>query len=157
MIRTEGADDLDRLAAALREAADKNLQRRMSKAMRDVARPIGLAVLHDGAEEMPHAGGFSNYLTNKGRVGVSTALRGKVASVSVLLRNRGVQFKAMDAGILRHPVFADHDLTRKQWTWVAQSVAPGAFSRAFERRAETARAAVLAAGQQVLNDAAGEV
>lgn len=152
--RTEGADDLDRVARALKDAADKDLQKRVSAAMREVARPIGRQVLEEGARALPSRGGFASYVEEKGRVLVSNSLRGRVASVEVILRNKGVQFKAIDAGRLRHPVFARGTQARNDWPWVTQAIRPGAFSRPFEEKAATARGEIIEAAQGVLDQVA---
>lgn len=152
-LRIEGTDDLQRVADALKEAGDKDLQKQISGALRGEAKPLGLRVLRRGAEEMPHRGGLSERVAG-GSIGVSSALRGRVASVSVILRNKGVDLKAMDAGILRHPVFGRADRTRKDWAWTRQSVPAGAFRRAFEAEAAEVREKAVKAAQGVLDDVA---
>lgn len=157
MIRTEGADDLQRLADALKEAADKDLQKQVSAAIRGEAKPLGQRVLRRGAEQMPHRGGLAERVAALGRVGVSNSLRGRVASVQVLLRNKGVDLKAMDAGFVRHPVFARSTQTRKEWTWRRQDVPAGAFTKAFEAGAAEVRDAALRGAQAALDDVARKV
>lgn len=152
--RTDGADDLDRIAAALKQAADGDLQKAVSGAIREIARPLGSEVLEEAVDEFPHGGGFAAYLASKGKVLVSNSLRGRIASVEVIFRNKGVQFAALEKGRFRHPVWARSSETRRQWTWVDQNVHPGAFSRAFEKRAERAREVALEAAQGVLDDIA---
>lgn len=153
-LRTEGADDFDRIARALKEAADKDLQKAVSGALRDVAKPLGVEVLEEAADEFPHAGGFAAYLANKGKVLVSNNLRGRVAATEVIFRNKGVQFGSLNKGHLRHPVWARSTETRREWTWVDQNVPSGAFTRAFEKRASRAREAALEAAQGVLDQVA---
>lgn len=153
-LRIEGTDDLQKVADALKEAGDKDLQKRISGALRSEAKPLGLRVLRRGAEEMPHRGGLSARVAGEGRVGVSSALRGRVASVSVILRNKGVDLKSMDAGILRHPVFGRADRSRKEWAWTRQSVPAGAFRRAFDAEAAEVQKAAVKAAQDVLDDVA---
>jgi hypothetical protein len=145
-LRIEGTDDLQRVADALKQAGDKDLQRATSAAIRGEARPLGLRVLRRGADSMPHRGGFAARVAG-GSAGVSSALRGRVASVSVILRNKGADLKSLDAGILRHKVFGRD-------VWVRQSVVPGAFRRAFEEEAAAVRERVTKAAQGVLDDVA---
>lgn len=172
-IRLEGVEQLQKIADALKEAGDKDLQKQVSAALRGEAKPLGARVLARGAEEMPHRGGLAARVADIGRVGVSSALRGRVASVQVILRNKGVDLKSMDAGIVRHPVFLRNrtDLLRrktvrgkgghilggedrKDWTWVRQSVPAGAFRRAFEAESAEVQQAALKAAQAVLDDVA---
>lgn len=157
MIRTEGADDLNRLAAALKQAADKDLQKQVSKVMREVAKPLGEKVLREGAADLPSRGGLADHVAAKGRIGVSNSLAGKSASVTLALRNKGVRFAAMDRGKLRHPVFGRPGKTRKEWAWAQQAIRPGAFSRVFEAEAPMVRGEVTKAAQEVLNNVAKSV
>lgn len=147
-VRVEGNDDLQRVADALKAAADRDLQKRISAAMRDIAKPLGQDVLEEGAAELPSRGGLSAYVASKGRIGVSNSLRGRTASVTLALRNRGVRFAAMDRGLLRHPVFGNRSV------WVGQSLPAGMFSKAFEKRADEVRPRLVKAAQDALNDVA---
>jgi hypothetical protein len=149
--RIEGLEDLQRVADALKEAGDKDLQNKVSAALRNQAKPLGLLVLRTGAAEMPHRGGLSGRVSGMGRVGVSSALKGRVSAVSVILRNKGVDLKSMDAGVLRHPVFGNRS------AWVRQSVPSGAFSRAFDAEALVVQRAATKAAQDVLDDVARKV
>lgn len=149
-IRTEGADDLQRLADALKAAGDKDLQKQVSKAMRDEARPLGQKVLVRGSEDLPQRGGLAERVRDMGRVGVSSSLRGRAASVQVILRNKGADLKSMDGGIVRHRVFGSE-------RWVAQQIRAGAFTRAFEAESGEVREAALKGAQKALDDAARKV
>lgn len=157
MVRLQATDDLQKLADALKEAADTDLQKQVSAAMRAVAKPLGQRVLAKGSAELPRRGGLADYVAAKGRIGVSNSLRGKTASVTLALRNKGVRFAAMDRGKLRHPVFGRPGFTRKEWTWTQQAIRPGAFSRQFEAEADEVAAEVNKAAQQVLDNVARKV
>ena len=150
-VRTTGADDLDRIAAALKQAADTDLNKQVSAAMRKVARPLGAKVIEEGSQDMPQRGGLAARIRELGRVGVSNSLRGRVTSVNVILKHRGVNLRSLDAGVLRHPVFGNRGV------WVQQQVPGGAFSRAFEREAPKVRGEVTRAAQDVLEDVAKSV
>jgi len=149
-LRIEGSDDLQRVADALKAAGDGGLQKAVSGSIRAEARPLGLRVLRLGAAEMPRRGGLSARVA-AGSAGVSSSLRGRVASVTVVLRNKGIDLKAMDAGVVRHPAFARADRDR---VWVRQSVPEGAFRRAFAAEATGVRSKAVDAAQGVLNDVA---
>lgn len=153
-VRIEGTDELQKIADALKAAADRELQKRVSAAMRDLAKPLGRRVLEKGAEELPQRGGFAAYFVARGRVNVSNSLRGRSASVTIALRNKGTRFAAVDKGLLRHPVFARGDKTRKEQTWVSQRIRPGVFTRAYEAEVPNVRAEVLKAAQATLTDVA---
>ena len=151
VVRVEGTDDLQRVADALKDAGEKDLVKAVSGALRGEAKPLGERVLRRGAGEMPARGGLRARVEGLGKVGVSSSLRGRIASDSVILRNKGVDLKAMDAGFVRHPVFARGDRDR---VWVRQSVPAGAFSKAFEAEAREVQQAAVKAAQGVLDDVA---
>lgn len=149
-IRVEGTDELQQVADALKAAGDSDLQRATSAALRGEAKPLGALVLGRGAMRMPQRGGLAARVAGMGSVGVSSALRGQVASVSVILRNKGVDLKSLDAGVLRHKVFGHA-------VWVRQSVPSGAFREAFEAEAAEVRTRAVKAAQGVLDDVAHKV
>lgn len=147
-IRLEGTDDLQKIADALKETGDKALMNRVRKGLRDAGKPIGLRVLNRGADEMPHRKGLSDHIKDVGKVSVNSALKGRVANISVALRTRGADLKKINMGNLRHPVFGNREV------WVGQPVPSGAWSRAFEAERTEATAAVLKAAQEALDDVA---
>lgn len=153
-VRIKGTDELQKVADALKEAGDKDLQKRVSKAMREVAKPLGDKVLREGAAELPRRGGLSDYVASKGKIGISNSLRGRSASVTLKLHNKGVRFGAMNQGRLRHPVYGRPLLSRKEWGWSTQSVRPGMFTRPFDAAAPEAAQEVTQAAQAALNDVA---
>jgi hypothetical protein len=175
MVSLEGAEDFDRFAKAVKELADKDLNKSVRGAMRKVAKPVGEEVMREAAGEMPHKGGISALIAAS-RVGVSFRLS-STPSVALLLRDKsGHDLKSLEKGILRHPVFlrkrsgllrrktgrgkTGHVLggeDRKGWTWVAQKVPEGAFSRAFEKQKGRVTTEVVTAVQDALRDAAKKV
>lgn len=155
MIRTEGADDLQRLANALKASGDKDLRARVGKAIRDEAKPLGKRVVDRGSEEMPQRGGLADRLRDQGKVGVALSLRGKVAAVRLTLRNPGADLYQINRGILRHPVFARKG--RDKRVWVAQPVPALAFKRAFDDQVEPARKVAIKAVESALDEIARKV
>ena len=153
-IRTQGTDDLERMAAALKEAADRDLTNRVRKSMRDVAKPVGERTLIGGAERMPRRGGFAARVRDRGKVGVTSAIASRTVHVTLTLNNKGANLRSLDAGDLRHPVFARPDQPRR---WVRQSVPAKAFTMAFNAQAPIVRGQVLDAMQATLNEAARKV
>ncbi|HJR90329.1 MAG TPA: hypothetical protein VJ782_09260 [Aeromicrobium sp.] len=148
MIRAD-SDDLQRISRALKEAGDKGLQKRVSAAMRQEAKPLGERVLRAGAGKMPRRGGLSSRISSRGKVLISNSLGGKSASVTLRLKTSdGYDLRGLDRGQLRHPVYGH----RK--TWVRQSVPANAFTEAFEAEAPRFRQSILKAAQDTLNDVA---
>jgi hypothetical protein len=169
-LRVEGTDDFERFARALKEAADKDLSRNVGKALRTIGKPLGERVIRKGAERMPHRGGFAG-LVAEARVGMRFSQSAN-PSVQLLLKDRSNHdLKSLDTGILRHPVFlrnrkglrktargkTGHVLggtERKGWTWVAQRVPAGEFTKAFEAEAPRVANDAITAVQKTLDDAA---
>lgn len=149
MIETN-AHDLDKIADALREASDKTLTNNVRASLRTVARPLGEEVIHEGSEKMPKRGGLAERVRSQGKAGLSTALVAKSTKVTLLLNNKGVQMRSLDAGLLRHKVFGQN-------VWVRQSVPEGAFTEAFKKRMEHARIAALHAAESTLNEVGRKV
>lgn len=150
-IRTKGADDLNQLGAALKEAGDRDLTKQLRKEFREIGRPIGRKVLIKGAEEMPQRNGFAARVVEQGRVGIGASLGGRITSVRIILKNKGVDLRRVDRGILRHPVWGNRE------NWVAQQVPEGAFTRAFNSEAKEARKAALTAAQATLKTVSRKV
>jgi hypothetical protein len=151
---SRGQKELGELAAALKDAGDKDLTNRVRAAMRGVAKPVGVRVLREGAQSMPHRGGFSARVAAQGRVGLATALVSRTLHVTLTLSNKGADMKSLDAGTLRHPVFKRGD---RKAAWVRQSVPEGTFTRAFDAEAPTVAREVLTAAEVTLDTVARKV
>lgn len=149
--------DFEKIAKALKAAGDKGLQKEVSKAIREEARPLGRRVLEEGADELPESGGLADRVRDLGRVGVSASLAGRVASVRIILRNKGAGLGVIDRGIIRHPVYPRFGVPREEWTWTEQPVRAGAFSRPFRRQVGPVRKAALKGAKKALSDAARSV
>lgn len=158
-LRIQGEDDYERFARALKAAGDKKLMRNVNKSMREAAKPIGERMLRDGAAKLPHRGGFSARVAS-----TPPAMQFRVSANSVYAaivfgqnKRKGIDFRSIDAGILRHPVFARATQTRDEWTWTRQAVVPAAFSEELPKHLPEFRSALVEAIQQTLNDVAKEV
>lgn len=153
-LEVKGLDQLRDLSHALKEASDKDLTNGVRAAIRSETKPAGLRILRAGAAAMPHRGGFSARVATQGRVGLQTALVSKDLHITMTLSNKGANMRALNAGELRHPVFATADRPR---VWVRQQVPAGAFTRAFHAEAPALRDAALRGAQGALNDVARKV
>lgn len=143
-IRVEGDADLLKLAAAYKNA-DKPIRAQISKALRDVGKPIAKDILREGAAGLPHRGGLAARVAS-GSAGVTQSLGGKTVSVALSLRGKGIKnLRAMDHGIVRHPVFGRDK-------WVSQSIRAGLFTEAFNKHKAEAGEAMERAIAQAAND-----
>ena len=120
------AEDYARFAAALKQA-DKAVARAIRKRIREVAAPIGAHVVAEGSASMPSRGGLAARLAS-GKPAVSVLAKG--ASINL---KKGANYKGLDAGVLRHPVYGSSK-------WVAQSVPEGTYTDAFHNLPPEARA-----------------
>jgi hypothetical protein len=149
-------------AAARRlHEAGPAVQKAFGNAIREVAKPLGRDVLITGAARMPRRGGLAYRIASANVTVQATAMR---AQITLRTRER-YDLKALDRGVLRHPVF-EHEVKRTtrirrrrvstgQRLWVEQRVPANAFSDPFEAAAPMIRAKVLAATQRALSEAVG--
>lgn len=142
----------DRLAAAYRDG-DKILRRRISKALRDVAKPVGADVIRKGAARLPHRGGLAERVASRGSVTASIS-SGSSTRATLSLKNRdGIKLAGIESGNVRHPVYGLRN------AWATTNVEPGVFRQAFESETEIARVrnelvdAMEAAARELAGDA----
>lgn len=146
MLRVKGgADDLERLAKALDQAADSDLKKQVYKTLRTEAKPLGKSVVRTGVETFPAGGGLRARI-EKYRTGISPQLSGSTARITLRLS----RLRGYDSGRLRHPVYGGK-------TWVRQAVPAGTFTAAFTEHASKVRPALVKAVQQTLDDVARKV
>ncbi|MBI4900888.1 MAG: hypothetical protein HY829_10475 [Actinobacteria bacterium] len=138
--------------SALLKTADKKLARETRKALKTVAQPIADKVAAEGAGAMPHRGGLSAYLAAnvKPRVNLPAAFGG-VSTMTIALQDKkgGVAVKAMDRGMLRHPLFG------RRRHWYLQQVPANAWTDSFMRQKDTAVVEVEKAVQETINSLGG--
>jgi hypothetical protein len=144
-LEIRGGEDFQKFANALREAADKELNKAVGKALREVAKPMGERVVRAGADRMPRRGGMAA-LVSAARVGVRFS-KGRNPGVQLQLSDKSKHdLRSLDRGILRHPVFGDRQV------WRSQKVPADAFSDEFAKEAPDAAQAALKAMQKVADD-----
>ena len=149
-----GPVQLRDLSLRLREMGKegKGLQRELYRAINESVKPFAVEI--NAAEYlMP-------YMPNRyaevlaGDLGVTAVKRGGQRA-SVLIRVKGRahrrQVQTLNAGVIRHPVFAERGTPRSTWQWVAQmkGMRPGFFSDAAHRAAPGIRAEVQKACHDV--------
>lgn len=140
--------DFGRFAKAARAGADE-LDRSINEALRKAGEPLGREVAQAGAARMPRRGGLAARL-RRVRVRVSTS-GGTGIGVEIDLP---APLGSLDAGVLRHPVFARQGRTRVS---VTQRVPAKSYTAAFNKAAPKARERVEEAAQGVLDEIARKV
>jgi hypothetical protein len=154
----DGARQFGDLARNLRLVGETELRRELYKAISDAARPL--------AAEIKSAAHLDPYLPDRyaavlardlsvtthkrtgGDPGVTITARAPTANPG----GRGRQIRSLnDAGILRHPVFADRTAPRRTWEWKDQTrgVRLGFFDDPCQAAAPRIRDAIAAAVARV--------
>ena len=98
----EGAQDFGRLARALRDGAEKDLQREMRKGIRDAAKPLVKALKDAARSDLPKGGGLNNFVAGS-TVSVRYRTGARFPGVDIAFAKRQPGY--LD-GSIRHPVFA---------------------------------------------------
>jgi hypothetical protein len=123
----------DHLSEAFRDA-DKVVRRRVTKALRDVAKPVGADVIRKGSTRLPSRGGLADRVATRGRVSTSMSSSRSSPKATISLSNReGIKLAGLDAGLVRHPVYGR---LKGRGSWVSQDIPKRAFSDAFESNTE---------------------
>lgn len=138
-IEVRGKEKLTRVADVLTEHADgKSLRNKMRKSFRDEAGVITREQRAGLAAKMPHRGGLAERLAGEGRFSVRTTLSARSTGVTITDSWKGHDMKAVDAGLIRHPVFG-------RWlrNQAAQRVPRGTLSRPFIRHRRSIQLAII--------------
>lgn len=150
-VKAEGTQEFVKAAHALNDLGNRKVRLAVYKGFRNSARPLGQSMVRAGAAAMPKRGGLSERVASSS-VGISNATTGRNPRVELRLKTpQGYDLKAMDAGELRHPVFARANAKR---TWVRQGVPAGSFTAAFEEGAPGVRAELIRELNTVIDETA---
>lgn len=117
-LSTRGTEKLARLAAAIKQAGDKDLERELNRALRRAGRPLTRSARQGALQILPYRGGLAERVA---RSRFSSQVRGgRLTIVAAGRDNLG----RMDDGSVRHPVFG---------VWrpgmPSQRITPGWFSK----------------------------
>ena len=149
-----GADDFLKLSKALKQAGETELRKKLHRGLRDAVKEVMPEADRRLAEQLPYVRGRAKAvrqvaLVKTGRnPGITVGVRfGSKRSTNARLAN--------SKGVFRHPVFADGDLTRKEWAWVDQPVpgAKGWFDKTYINAAPDVRKRI----EQVMQETVDEI
>jgi hypothetical protein len=127
-ISTSGTEKLVRLAAAIKQAGSKDLERELKSALRRASRPLVKSARQGAIQILPYRGGLAESVAAS-RFTATVRTTGRGAGLRIVATGRrGRNLRRMDNGLVRHPVFADASKQRQEWSWVTQRVRPGWFS-----------------------------
>lgn len=151
----KGAEDYERFAHALKAAGDRDLRLAVGRNLRAVGKPVGQRVLAEAAREMPQRGGFANRVaTSPVGIRITTTAHNTSVALSLGGGRKGMDLKALEEGVLRHPVFKRPD---RGAPWVRQAVPAGAFDRALQGERLRVQDAMLDALHDTVSDVARKV
>jgi hypothetical protein len=146
------ADELARLAAALREAGETEWRKQVTQGIKHAAE-AALPDIRKGLR--PHLPDrYADVLNADLRLTVSVKTGSADPGVFIVGTPRVKQRKlnAINAGNLRHPVFADRTAPRREWRWKDQSlpsVRPGWFDDPIQAAKPEVRKEIEAALERV--------
>jgi hypothetical protein len=142
------ADELARLSAALREAGEREWRKQVTQGIKRSAE----ATLPDIPKALkPHLPDrYAKVLEDDLRLTVSVKTGATDPGVWIVGRpvSKQRKLRIINAGNLRHPVFGQHGVPRRQWRWRDQeepSVHPGWFSGPCENSRPEVRKEIEAA------------
>lgn len=145
-VRIEGIEKMAQLGKDLREAGAKDLRKELLKAGRDTGKQAQEVVRQFAAEELPHAGGLNEWVSNRTKVTAQTKLAGKNVGLRLRMRHKSAKglsdLPAINNGRLRHPVFGND-------VWVLQLIPPGFAWRAVDSIGDVLTDEFLAAVDRV--------
>ena len=125
------AEELRALSTRLRATGQSGLKRNMAKAIRVSTVPARAAVKAELVKVMPKAGEANEYLAKHITVTSAVLTGPRTAGVVVRGRRKGTDWKAINAGQLRHPVFQWQQNPNPPWRdtavpagWWEQSLLP---------------------------------
>lgn len=136
--RVDGVDTLREVGRALKEAGDgREIKRDLARELRAAGKPAADDMRTALASRLPHGNGLAAFFTKK-KFSIRNRFSGNSAGIQMSTGKKHQFAQVEDTGILRHPVFADGEVERKDWLWVAQSVtgAKGVLQERFEDHAD---------------------
>ena len=141
-LRVSGVDDLERIAAEIKETGDRGLRKDLLRGINRALKPAKAAVKEAARRELPHHGGLDEFVASS-RIGSSTRSSGRNPGVRLTGKKSGHDLRAIDRGRLRHPVFGNRN------AWVTQEVKPGWWSQTLQEQAPEVRHEVVSALDEV--------
>lgn len=149
-VTVKGAEDLERVAKALKAAGAGDLRKELLKGIREAGKPVVQAVKDNISPALPDRGGLAARVAGS-KFAVRNRLAGKSAGVRIVATSDMPSIDTMDRrGFVRHPTFGD----RKKW--VSQRVpAAGWFSEPIASRADGFRKGIQRAMDDVANKIEG--
>ncbi len=160
-----GAATLKKVAARMASEGRKDLSREMGQALTRAAEPVRVSIAKEADEAMPSGGGYRSLLSRSLRHRISRRNGGQAAQVILATYADGTSerrdIKALNRGILRHPVFGRSRRVRSGSRagtimpnpWAVTSIRSGFHDRGTARAMDQAQAQLV----EVIEDFAGRL
>lgn len=133
------------LSRELRAQGDKGLVKELNAGLRAATKPLTAAARQNYRERLPRRGGLNKRGT-RARMTVQKKA-GNAPSIAIVARGKGLDLRAVERGIIRHPVF--QTLRRPDPPWVSQLVPSSSFSDAMTEGTPAAHREIEAAMRTV--------
>lgn len=105
-VQVRGKEQLTNLAAVLEaHGAGKSIRRALGRTIRDESAHITREQRSNLAQHLPHRGGLAAAVSGGGTFSIRTRFSGSSTGVTIVDSWKGHNMKAIDAGLIRHPVF----------------------------------------------------
>jgi len=117
-LKVTGADKLERLSKALREADAKDLKKELGKGLRRAVKPMRDTFKAGALGFLPFRGGLAEEVADGMRFKTKIRTGGKSVGVRIVASLPGHDLSAMNRGRLRHPVYGNRR------NWVNQQIRP---------------------------------
>lgn len=98
--------------------------------MNRATKPLVKAAKESALTELPRGGGLNEWVAG-GRFSTSLRMSGRNPGVSIRAARKGHDYRAIDRGRLRHPVFGNRQV------WVTQLIKPGFFTERMKKEAKS--------------------
>lgn len=144
-LRIEGAEDLAKVAKALRQVGDKELKRELFAGLNRATKPLKEEARRSAERTLPKRGGLAKRIA---KTSMRTRRRTGEANPAVWIQAK--TDPRPDRGELRHPVF---EQPGRPVVWVSQKVTPGWFTRPMEAGADEVRRELA----KVIDDVADKI
>lgn len=120
VVASSGTEKLVRLAAAIKAAGDKDLQKELDQAMRRLATPLKQSARRGAIQILPYRGGLAERVAG---MRFTARVRKVGSGAGVTIRAAGqYDLSRLDDGRDRHPVYGHRNV------WVTQAIRPGWFT-----------------------------
>ena len=99
------AEQLKRIAAMFRETGDKEIRNAFTRTLRQSTQDAANHVRSDIADTLPKKGGLNHFIAAP--IKIDTDFREGRENIRFRLGRHGHDFRSLDRGLLRHPLFGN--------------------------------------------------